>query len=144
MYIWLREEVDIPKGINPEIHQASGKKYVSIKCDLMDVTITLPTIPDSSIERVTAKDVIEQYRGFRQEGIYRYKGAVLVVKTKSNGQAGMDRQEWQEVNVSAPTVVILREIYTLVRQGKLSPDENWEVPASQLPKIKLPDNWERN
>lgn len=48
----------------------------------------------------------------------------------------IERQESQYVNVTAPTLEQLREIYLLVRQGQLAPTSDWEAPTDFRSKVR--------
>lgn len=138
MYIWLKngaeeqlatlKEHGLLGDIKVETHRNSGKKYIMIYEDAIDPTADI-NIPDKFIRKVTLKDKI--YRGFCIEGIYRHKGATLMVRTESRVHSEMmatniEREEWQEISITAPNVKKLKIIYTLVRQKKLAPEEKWD------------------
>jgi hypothetical protein len=138
MYIWLKngaeeqlatlKEQGLLGDIRVETHRNSGKKYVTVYEDVFDPASNV-NFPEELIEKVTLKDRI--HRGFRVEGIYRHEGATLMVKTGSRVHSEMmadhiEREEWQEISVAAPNVEKLKSIYTLVRQSKLAPEENWD------------------
>ena len=139
MYIWLKdgaeEELDAlrEKGRLGEIrvseHSSSGRKHLAIYEDPFDPTADIPDIPEDLIDRVTLQTRI--YRGFRTEGLYHDEDAVLMVKSHVRVHSELmadkvEREEWQDINISAPNVAALVAIYTKVRQGQLAPDENWE------------------
>lgn len=158
MYIWLKKgaeerlatlkEQGVVGEVRIEIHRNSGKKYLSLYEDPFNPTADLPEIPEELIEKVTLQDRI--YRGFRFEGIYRHEGATLLIKTRVNCEKVYTRdseyayrEEWQDISASAPSAEELKAIYTLVRQGKISPDENWEDNAQPaLPVIAPPEQIE--
>ena len=138
MYIWLKNGVEeqlaalkeqgLLGDVRVETHRNSGKKYVTVYEDVFDPASDV-SFPEELVEKVTLKDRI--HRGFRIEGIYRHEGATLMVKTESRVHSEMmadriEREEWQEISVVAPNVEKLKAIYTLVRQSKLAPEENWD------------------
>ncbi len=138
MYIWLKKGVEeqlatlkeqgLLGDVRVETHRDSGKKYVTVYEDVLD-PVSDVNFPEELIERVTLKDEI--HRGFRVEGIYRHEGATLMVKTRSKVHSEMmadhiEREEWQIISVAAPNMEKLKTIYTLVRQSKLAPEENWD------------------
>ena len=142
MYIWLRlgaekklmaaRKLGVAENIKVEIDRPTGKKYVEVHGDVFFPTTEIPYISSDLIERVTFKDVI--WRGLKTEGIYRHRGAELVVKTgPRHNPTPSEPGEIQEIAVSAPNLESLREIYTLVRQGKLAPEENWEFVIPSAP-----------
>ncbi|MDP2860186.1 MAG: hypothetical protein Q8N98_00565 [bacterium] len=127
--------------VKADTSRNAGRKYISIYGDVFDPTTDVPNIPDELIEKVTYKDRI--YRGFRTEGVYRHEGAEMVVKTEVKVHSEMmadtiEREEYQEINVSAPSIEALKAIYTLVRQGKLAPEENWEQDVLDVPRATTP------
>ena len=153
MYIWLKDgvrreerlaalkEQGLLGDVRVETHRNSGKKYIATYEDAFDPTADVPNIPDELIEKVTLKDRI--YRGLRTEGVYRHEGAVLLVKSRVEVHSEMmadkiEREEWQDISVSAPNAAVLKAIYTLVRQGKLAPEENWEQDVLDVPRVTTP------
>ncbi|OGZ32235.1 MAG: hypothetical protein A3H02_00840 [Candidatus Niyogibacteria bacterium RIFCSPLOWO2_12_FULL_41_13] len=137
--IWLKNDVEkrlaalkeqgLLGDVEVKTHSNSGKKYLNIYEDVFDPTMDALNIPEELIEKVTLRDRI--YRGFRMEGIYRNEGATLMVKTEGRTRSDMmgnyiEHEEWQDISVAAPNLEKLRIIYTLVRQNKLSPEENWD------------------
>lgn len=140
MFIWLKKgaeenlvalkEQEILWDVKVETDRGTGKRYIHVYEDVFDPATEIPDIPTDLIERVTLKDVI--YRGLRTEGVYHCGvGTVMVVKTEVKIHSEMmadtiEREEFQRISISAPSVEALKSIYTLVRQGKLAPEENWE------------------
>ena len=138
MYLWLKEdgaeglEALKEKGLlgwdfRPETHRGTGKKFLGVYEDLDPI---LEVVPEEIVGRVTMKEQI--YRNFRSEGVYRHEGAELTVKTdlrihSESTATNIEREEYQEISVSGPSVRAAKTIFTLVRQGKLLPEENWEV-----------------
>ncbi len=112
---WLddREEDGHPRLRTEVDHRGNlFMKFPEEPCD--------PTAPDLNIFNpiiagVTYRGVISQ--GLRHDGIYRLDGAVLMVHSTSSG--------FQDIRVKAQSLEKLRTIYTLVRQGKLKPEEDW-------------------
>lgn len=151
MYIWLKvgaeeqlatlKEQGLLGDVRVETNRNTGKKYISVYGDVFDPTEDVPSVPINLIEKVTLRDCI--YRGLRTEGIYRHEGAEMVVKTRVRVHSEMmadtiEREESQEVSISAPSVDVLKMIYTLVRQGKLAPQENWEERTPITPSATAP------
>ena len=147
MYIWLTEkakkqfkkrDVDWACGkkefeflgdVRVETHENSGKKYIDVRCDNpMDLTFIFPDIPQELIEKITLKGRIEV--NFRTAGIYHQDDALLLLESRSfieRSSEDLILVTWQDVSASAPTIEKLKNIYSLVRQGKLQPEENWEA-----------------
>lgn len=145
MYIWLNEkakkqlkkrekewalgkkEFEFLGEIRVETHENSGKKYIDARCDNpIDPTFVFPNIPRELIEKITLKGRIDV--SFRAEGIYRHDDAVLLLETHSWVERSDDdlvSTTWQDVSVSAPSIEKLKTIYSLVRQGKLQPEDDW-------------------
>lgn len=116
MYIWFKEGTDLTTLKLQGISSLNNQHYLHIS----DMEITpFPSIPQDSIECITIRTSIEGASNFRAEGIYRHEGAELVVKTDWN------KKYFQALFITAPSVDIARKILTLVRQGKLAPNENW-------------------
>ena len=125
------------KGIPEELNKLGfhlleehGKKFLSIYFE--DMT-PLPDIPDNLVECVTRIEN-EIYQGFRREGVYQHEGAKLVVTTTRHMKADV---YYQRMEIIGPSVKSVNEIYGLVRQGKLQPVEDWEVPMLRVSRISL-------
>jgi len=130
MYIWLKDGAEERLRVCVETDRSTGKKYIPCHGDPFVFPEYLHNIPADLIERVTFKERI--YRGLRTDGIYRHEGAELVATTEVRVHPEMEtgriqREEWQGIMASAPTIATLKTIYTLFRQGKLQPAENWEA-----------------
>ena len=143
MYIWLKEKGEkelkalqqkgvLGKNFRVDTNDDTGKKYLSIYEEELDPLLGI--IPEEIVERVTMKEKI--YRNFRPEGIYHHEGAELVVKTEVMIHSNIyvkkiERDEYQDLSISGPSVKVVKTIYSLVRQKKLDPDENWgeELPT---------------
>ncbi|MDP2930693.1 MAG: hypothetical protein Q8N56_03770 [bacterium] len=126
----LRQQGLLGEKLEVKTDGDSGRKYISVYEDPSNPASEIPSIPEELIEKVTIKDY-HIYQGFRTEGIYRHEGAVLMLKIHIEIErdfkgGGMERLEWQDVSISAPSVETLKAIYTMVRQGKLKPEEDWE------------------
>lgn len=136
-YVWLRSGAEerlaalndqqVYVGPQIKIDHTSGTKYVVVH---EDIFANPTSVPNELVEKVTVRDVT--YRGFRTEGIYRRGKAVLIVKSTHTSEAGRSRW-YQEISVSAPTMRAAKKIYSLVRQGELLPEENWEADSLSLP-----------
>ncbi|OGZ35183.1 MAG: hypothetical protein A2V60_02085 [Candidatus Portnoybacteria bacterium RIFCSPHIGHO2_01_FULL_39_19] len=153
LYFWLKkgfaeEKIkDLQKQgllgekLKVETDQELGRKHIPLYEDPFNPATDLPEIPEELIEKVTVKDY-RIYRGFRTEGIYRHEGATLMLKTFSEVHGSfmgdhVERDDHQSISISAPSVKALKAIYTIVRQGKLEPEEDWEqdidVPDTDTP-----------
>ncbi len=120
-----------------EIDPGTGRFYIEIGWN--DLLSLAPDISGDLVERVTWSETIN--RGFRTEGLYRHERAELVVKTEEETDYdGMDktRTSHQVISVSGPSVDTARKIYSLVRQLKLQPEENWEVKPEKKEPPKEP------
>ncbi len=122
MFFWFKREVDgfvgdTLWGKQMKIH-ASGLRCLEIQGDVSDPTLEIPTIPEKFIAKVTSRERI--LRNFCREGIYEYEGVTLMVRNDfSHGH------HVQEIRMHGPSLKSLKAIYTLVRQDKLTPTENW-------------------
>lgn len=104
--------------------------------DINDELVSpMPDIPPELIKMVTGVETI--YRGLRTEGLYRKESAELILKThvrfhpsESFMDMGTGRESWQDITVSGSSVEAVKEIYSLVRQGKLEPEQDWESPPA--------------
>lgn len=140
MYLWLKQgaekqlqvlkEQELVGDLRMEIDRTSGKKYIKTYIELGDPTSEIAEVLSELVERVTVKERI--FRGFRVEGVYRHNGATLTVRTETRSLEYL-QEVWQWVNISSPSVEAAKAIYSLLRQGKLTPDENWEehIPLTQ-------------
>ena len=133
MYLWLKQgaeeqlqafkEQGLVGDLRVETDHISGKKYILTYTEVSDPTSEIAEALGDLTERVTAKDRIVS--GLRAEGVYRHNGATLTVKTGMHSYEGYSREVWQRVNISGPSVETVKAIYSLFRQGKLTPEENW-------------------
>ncbi|HUW72159.1 MAG TPA: hypothetical protein VMV66_03165 [Candidatus Humimicrobiaceae bacterium] len=124
---------DMPEELGKlEFHlfDENGRKYLNIA--FSDMT-PLPDIPEELIDCVTRMEN-EIYNGFRKEGVYEHNGAKLVVTTTRHLKADV---YYQRMEIIGPSVTSVNEIYTLVRQGKLQPVEDWEAPMLTVSQISL-------
>lgn len=123
----------LPKYIRVETHKGTDEKYIISYVVPCDPTNKFPTIPAQYYDRVTFWQEI--HTNFRAEGVYRHKGAEMLLTNKTKYPAirstvGKNEPEiLQEIKILARTLEDMVEIYSLVRQGKLLPAENWEQPA---------------
>lgn len=145
MYIWLKKGAEkrleelqqkgfLGKELKPETHRGTGRKYLRVYEELDPLPDAIPE--EELVECVTTKERI--HRNFRPEGVYRHEGAELTVKTEvrihsETSATNIEREEYQEFLISGPSVKAVRTIFTLVRQGKLAPEENWEVGSLRVP-----------
>ena len=147
-YVWLKAEAEAKLAalkeqglwgdVRLDISRKTGQKYISLYESLSDPTAEIPNIPQELIERVTIKESI--HTGFRTNGVYRCeeaKGAELVAKTEVRVHSEMnansiERETYQNISVSGPSFEAVKSIYSMFRQGRLLPDENWEAPQVML------------
>ena len=124
---------DMPEELDKlgfHLLEENGKKYLSIS--FVDMT-PLPDIPEKLIDCVTRMEN-EIYKGFRKEGVYKHNGARLMVTTTRHLKADA---YYQRMEIIGPSVTSVNEIYSLVRQGKLQPVEDWEAPMLTVSQISL-------
>lgn len=121
----------------------SDKKYIEAAVCIMDPSMNLPPIPENLLERITAVERI--FRRLRTEGLYRRNGVTLTATTRFHNITPKESQttvlpgmwfsseslvvECQDICVSAPNLVVLQEVYSQFRQGKLKPTENYELDS---------------
>lgn len=149
-YIWLKENVlkEIEKlkkkekmgDLKVEKDKESGKSYIAIWEDIFSPVTEFPNVPEELIERVTVKEH-KIYKGLRKEGIYYHEGTTLMVTTIINVYSEMmaesvEVEEYQYINVSAPTIEKLKVAFSMLRQGKLTPDENWGKDLREIEREK--------
>jgi len=119
----MPEELEKTGFCLSKLSEENGMRYIGIP--FPDMT-PLPDIPEELVECVTRMKN-EIYHGLRREGIYRHKGAQLVVVTTRHLKTSA---YYQRMEIIGPSVASVNEIYSLVRQGELQPDEDWEAPMS--------------
>ena len=107
-----------------------GRRYINIYYPHSD---SIPEIPKDLIECVTLVDS-EVYGVLRRQGVYRHREGKLVVDTHKSTKDG---SYFQGMEGSGPTIASIMEIYSLVRQGKLWPEEDWEAPQIVPSRINL-------
>lgn len=120
-------------GATVETSKESGGKYISLYLDPIDPNVDMPRFEHKHIKAVTFSD--KYHEGFRPEGMYRHKGGRAMVRTKvdvhnpycGNQQDTTSIERYQVISISAKSIKTVREIYTLIRQGKgkLEPTEHW-------------------
>ena len=131
-----REEKGVVRfqGLKVLTDNLTGKPYISVNLDPIDPTVELPTFPKGSIRKVTFTG--KHFDGFRNDGVYRHKGATVYLKivhnlktpSVHNTEDVTHLEIYQEVQISAGSVRTLREIYTKVRAGEIEPSEDWGSP----------------
>jgi len=149
-YIWLKEGAlkTIEKlkskekigNLRVEKDKESSKSYISIWEDVFSPVTELPNVPEELIEKVTVKEH-RICRGLRKEGIYHHEGTTLMVTTKRTVHSEMmaesvEVEERQYIDVSAPTIAKLKTVFSMLRQGKLTPDEDWEKDLREIEREK--------
>ena len=151
MYLWLKqgaeEQLQVLKeqglvgDLRVETDRTPGKKYINTYTEVSDPTSEIAEALGDLTEKVTAKDHI--VCGLRADGVYRHNGATLTVKTGMYYQDS--REVWQLVSVSGPSVEAVNTIYSLFRQGKLTPEENWEerIPPTPPPATEPAEDTEK-
>jgi len=129
MYLWLkpnsRARVQqlvtnrVLGDLKVETDRDSGQEVIKGWGDVGDpMSPKLPVALRDLVDRVTAETQI--YSGFRREGIYSHEGVTLAVKTGSDCQA---------IKIIGPSVDAVNEAYSLLRQGELTPTEDWATSA---------------
>jgi len=124
MYLWLKDRMEerleeLKKqgrigNLSLHVDNLSGKKYVFDTVHVGDPTSTIPEALNELVEQVTVRETI--HTGFRYDGIYRVDDAVLTASHTGDSQ---------ELRISGPSVESVNTIYSLFRQDKLQPEENW-------------------
>lgn len=114
----------------------AGAVYIDFNVDPFDPASYVPNIGHKYIKRVSFLD--KYFEGFRTDGIYKLKGATARVETEEryisagNLHESGHEERYQNISISAGSIRTLREIYTLVRQGKLQPTEDWGTDLQVL------------
>lgn len=80
-------------------------------------------IPAGLVHLVTHCERI--YTGFQRDGVYRLNGAELRLTTEIGARWEGAEREVQVALIKGPSIKSVLDIYTRVRQGKLSPAEDW-------------------
>lgn len=120
------------QGLEVMTDNATNKPYVAISFDPINPTGELPILPKGSVRKVTFTG--KYFDGFRNDGIYRHKGATARVELIQKIRLGCSLEDvnrleiYQEIQISAGSVRTLREIYIKVRSGKIEPTEDWGSP----------------
>jgi hypothetical protein len=145
MHIWFKDGAEkiiddltsqgvLQKKLNIYEHSLTGKKCIILEVEDInqaDVLPFLPAIPEDIIDFVTIEETLEAER-YLPQGVYRHDGAELVAKNDVSiypsffGKGENIVTHGQKVSIVSPTIRKAFVIYTLFRQGKLSPEENWE------------------
>lgn len=130
MFLWLKnrdcvagysgKHFDVRTGLGPHGTEAY---FISVS-DPCDPTRFMPSEEIlQNVVHVTCRITIT--RGLRTDGVYRHDWAELMAKTINQGS--VSNCVWaQELTIMGLTVKAVDEIYSLFRQGKLEPEENWE------------------
>ena len=137
MRIWLKKKAVARfqefEAISPKDHSVVGifveKWGVRVKyCDysgrwFVDYNEDLSLPPDIPVEAIEKYTLIDRIgRGLRSDGVYSYGSAKLVAKTLDGTR--------QDISISGYSAADVSNAYTLFRQGKLQPTEDWEVKPS--------------
>ena len=130
MRIYVKGTPEELSELGMHLFEEDDKKYLSIS--FVNMT-PLPDIPEELVRCVTRMEN-EIHQGFRREGVYRHKGARLTVVTTKYLKAD---EYYQRMEIIGPSVTSVNEIYSLVRQGKLQPVEDWAAPMPTASQISL-------
>lgn len=141
MKIWLKAKAisqindQKPKfyGADVRVSEQSGGKFVTLYLDPTDPTVDMPRFSREFVRMITHSDTYHE--GFRPEGVYKFASARAVVKTEvrvstpygGNASDSTSIERRQTISISAKNIKDLREIYTKIRQGVLSPSEIWSM-----------------
>ena len=129
----LAADQSAPKNFTLQVDGNSGEHFIQIYQDPFSPTFTMRLLPADMVDRYSVRDdETHNPKCFRTNGVYRLNNAELSCKTMHypDRNAGVITKQW--VEVIAPTITALQEIYFQFRQGKLLPEENWEVrPVAQ-------------
>ena len=111
----------------------TGRLYLEFYGDPLSPTVEIPEVPKELVAFVTHRERI--YRGFRLEGIYVKGESQLLVRTQRRvidtiTGSNIEVDEWQDLDIRAPSIEELIEIYKLVRTGELQPESDWEQEAA--------------
>lgn len=139
MYVYIKDEAVMIYNATreacdcklPELSRDSnsGEYYISTFDDPFSPTFSMQLPPESMIDRFSVQGSgIYPGSVFRTEGYYELNGASLRCRNSLTG--GKNSQRYQTVDVVAPTIKSLQEIYFLFRKGELLPKENWENPQA--------------
>ncbi|MFA4831601.1 MAG: hypothetical protein WC618_05585 [Patescibacteria group bacterium] len=128
-----KKEGKLPRNLKVETDHDTGEKVITSDVELFDPTSKLPAVPAQYFDRVTYWGIIEGY--LRTEGVYRHHGAEMLLVTKKTYTSN-DSEIYQEARILARSLESLQEIYSLVRQGKLLPVEDWEQPIQEAAPAK--------
>jgi hypothetical protein len=137
MRIWLKDIADKdiykPDESKPErsffgyrVQEDDKRNTFIVVKDFTDPLVPLPPIPIPYIAKVTYRGVLSQNSTFRPEGVYRRGKAMMSLKNYINPHTNPPLG-YQKMEAEARGMKSLRDIYTLVRQGKLQPIENWSA-----------------
>ncbi len=136
----FREEKEVTRlqGMKVLTDNMTGTPYISVNFDPIDPTNEPPTFPKGSVRKVTFTG--KYFDGFRNDGIYRHKGATAYLKlvrslkapSPYNTEDTTHLEIFQEIQITAGSVRTLREIYTKVRTGEIKPTEDWGSPMKAL------------
>ncbi len=92
----------------------------------VDTIFSFSLIPSDWIERATLIDRLFAQDEFRSSGIYRWRKGVLEIRTSCiEERLKSEICLYQTIQASASDISTLESLYSLVRQGKLLPKENW-------------------
>ena len=126
--IWLKKgtENDLP-GVFKSKADRTGKKYIEIPEHPLDPTAEIPEIPANLVECVTFRHRIDGE--FVGEGIYTLEdGSTALVENRARTHSSLESTEcehWQVLNIKAPSLEAVKQIYQQIREQELAPTSNW-------------------
>lgn len=126
MIIWLTEDAqdnwDNFTWDPVKTDDSKKKNYLDDGRDIQAIITGVPSfsVPKEFVEKITIR---EKLTFPAKEGIYRHDDATLVIKRV--GAIAFGDNKGCELSIGAPNVDTLMTIYTLVRQNKLAPDDDW-------------------
>lgn len=136
MMIWLTAKAVADNngkiyGATVNTSNQSGGKYITMYLDPVSPAVDMPRFKRGDVKLIALTETYHE--GFRPEGIYVHKGAKAMVKTEvkvdspyaGNNFDTTSIERRQEISVSAKSIVTLKAMYTMIRQGKLEPTEKW-------------------
>jgi hypothetical protein len=143
MRLWLKEgsEAEVEELLVVEksgrfmavfVDPLAGEKYIDTCGDRPgDPTFKVSSKLLALMKEITVHDVLSEREGLRPEGIYHYKNFTFMVRTTAWASGGTPCS--QAVHISGPADLgILKEAYTLFRQGVLKPAESWQPRTNWL------------
>lgn len=127
VYVWLKGtelvyDVARKVQITTRTDCVTQKRFVDVH-DGINPIACFPDIPEELIEKFTFKEKIGRESTDIREGIYRLEGDENT-ELQIREMPGYIKEKY--ISISSKSLGSLRKIYSLVRQGKLEPVENWQ------------------